>query len=748
MSKRFTKIICAAVAVISAATLAFAPACGANWSGVTEKDTSAYVEGSNGGFITQTEDYVYFINGKAANTDNNQLGSVVKGSVQRIKTLDVNSGNYANTQTVVPSVIYSGSYNAGLYIYNGYLYYTSPTTEKNSDGEVLNSNLDFKRTKLDGSDLSADYIWQCSNNAVDYRFVPVGDTVYIIYALSENLYGTSVTNIHSVNCDTGENTLLAYNVASYALDTVDVENPYIYYTMAVPQFMGSTTNMGYNQLYFVRADATQSPREYNFDDVEDYDASKNPVYLNYGEYVFDGIGKTNYESQRVSQFNYAHYSQKTYELINDDYTYEIKWYRDGTLYYTRKSKGNSSLTSLYALDVKAVDSDGDGKTDSSWDAVEANKTQSPLIRGADTTEYEFVEMGGELYAINAGSSGITKSLVKDGKVEEALTMATDGSATILKIAYNENGHTNLYYSATGGNGYTINRIAIDGTEEDYRKLSSSIEPDLTFRSIKVLDLDATSAWYKPEFVGNKLFFASETEGMSAYNYIMVCDLEGADGGIMTNAEIDALNKKYEALTDKIEDYDDEENADGTKAYDGLSKALKYLSYTSDVSYIDDLIQAYIDVEDRDKEYAYSEASVGIYKDFAQAEGDWVDYKTDRKTINGRTVYANSHDYYYTLVGKMTEADSEGLVKHFRDEFMKSYPVDDSTWWTKMSAGAQAGFIIGMVFLGMGVIGGVTILVTVLVMRKKRRAELGAGNYIHVDITDDKNVDVYGDGSEE
>ncbi|MDE6373862.1 MAG: hypothetical protein K2L72_05115, partial [Clostridia bacterium] len=326
MSKRFNKIICAAVAVISAATLAFAPACGVKWKGVSEKDASAYVEGTNGGFITETQDYVYFINGKAANTDNNKLGSVLKGSVQRIKKIDLNGGNYGKTDTVVPSVVYSGSYNAGLYIYGGYIYYTSPTTEKNTDGEVLNSNLDFKRTKLDGSDASASYIWQCSDNAVDYRFVSVGDTVYIIYALSENLYGTSVTNIHSVNCDTKENTILAYNVASYAFDTVDVENPYIYYTMAVPQFMGSSTNMGYNQLYVVRADATKSPREYDFSDIEDYDASENPVYINLGDFVFDGIGKTNYESDRLSQFNYGYGSDKKYDLVNDDYTYEIKWY--------------------------------------------------------------------------------------------------------------------------------------------------------------------------------------------------------------------------------------------------------------------------------------------------------------------------------------------------------------------------------------------------------------------------------------
>ncbi|MDE7076776.1 MAG: DUF5050 domain-containing protein [Clostridia bacterium] len=550
MSKRFTKIICTAVAAISATTLAFASACSVNWKGVADKDNSAYVEGTNGGFVAETGDYVYFINGKTKNTDTNKFGSVVKGAIKRIKKTDLDAGNLAKCETVVPSVYYSGNTNAGLYIYDGYIYYTTPTTQKNADGVVLNSNLDFKRTKLDGTDTTSGYIWQSSDNAVDYRYVKVGDTVYILYALSENLYGTSATNIHSVNCTTKENKILAYNVSEYAFDTVNPENPYVYYTMNVPQFLGESGNYDYNQLYRVRADVTESPRTYDFSEIEDYDADKDPVYINCGDYVFDGIGWLNYKSGRVSQLNFAYGSDKEYAFDNSDYTYEIQWYKDGVLYYTRKSSESGSLTSLFKLALSDVDKDGDGKVDASWDAIEENKKQSNpdsknlLIRGSDTTEYEFVEMDGKTYAISTGSSGIVKSLVKDEVVEEGFPLTADASATILDIR-EEHGHVNLYYSATGGNGYTVNRIAIDGEEDDYRKLSASLEPDLTYRSVKVLDLDACSDWYKPEFVGNKLFFASETEAMSEYNYIMVCDLQGADG-VMTNEEIKALNESTRA----------------------------------------------------------------------------------------------------------------------------------------------------------------------------------------------------------
>lgn len=746
--KRITKIICATVAAISAVTLAVAPACSVNWSGVSgDKETAASLENvsSNGGFLVETGDYVYFINGKANNTDNNKFGTVLKGSVQRLKKSDLENDkrNYSSTETVVPSVIYSGSYNAGIYIYGEYIYYTTPTTEKNTDGEVLNSNLDFKRTKLDGTDTTKTYIWQSSDNAVDYRFVEVGDTVYILYALSENLYGSSVTNIHSVNCNTGENVILAYNVTDYAFDTVDRENPYVYYTMAVPQFFGGS-NYGYNQIYRVRADVKESPRTYDFSEVEEYDAEKDPVYINMGDFVFDGIGKVNAETQnRITQLNFAHYSGKTYDLVNDDYTYDLKWYKDGTLYYERKSTGGSS--SLFTLTNADLDKDSDGKVDATWDAVEENRKQTVFLSKDFDTEYIFTEIGGKTYALNLSSSGITRSVVEDGKLGKSVLI--DGSATSATSlgVREENGVLNLYYSVTGGSGYTVNRIAVDGEESKYRELESNPEPDLTYKSVKVLDLDACSGWYLPEFVGNNLFFASETEGVSSYNYIMVCDLTGKNG-IMTNNEIDEFNDKYDDITEKIEDYDSETNPDGSKAYDGLSNALKYAFYTGDAEYIDTLVQAYVDIQGKDIEYIYSKESVKIFKDFVAADGDWASYKENTRKINGETVYANSHDYYYSVVGRMTEDDAEGLTEHFKTEYMKEYPVDDSTWWDGLSTGARVGFIIGMVACGLLVIGGVTFLIVFIVRRKKSEGLLGEGHKIAVDITDDKDMDVYGDGA--
>lgn len=750
MSKRFNKIICSSLAVISVATLAFTSGCANGWKGTDGADTATEaVAGTNGGFVVETNDYAYFINGNSANTQENKFGSVVKGSIQRIKKSDLAANDYTNTQTVVPSVIYSGNYEAGLYIYGGYLYYTTPSTQKNTSGEILNSNLDFKRTKLDGTGTTSGYIWQSSDNAVDYRYVQVDGVVYILYAVSENLYGTSCTNIHSVNCETGENTLLAYNVAAYAFDTENPETPYAYYTMSVPEAMGESSTLSYNQLYRVKADVTTSPREYDFSNVEDYDAEKDPVYVNKGDLVYDGIGKLR-ANNGLTQFNYGYGKEGVNQnpvLNNGDYTYEIQWYKNGVLYFTRKEPVGA--THLYKIEDSQITAD--------HNAITANDQAVMFIAENYTTEYTLVTMDGVLYALELGSNGIfKKAMTLDNTTNsysfgDSLKISDATSATALFVK-EHGGHVYLYYSVTGGNGYTVNRIAIDGSDEKYNTLPVEDEPD--YRGVKLLDVDACSGWYMPEFVDNTLLFAAEVEGMQDFNYIMACDMKGANG-IMTNAEIETLNERYTAITDKINAYDEVTDTDGTKTYENLSGALKYEFYTRDGAYLNELIQAFVDIEDKEVDYYYSEASVKIAKDFLDRTNDWA---TDddgnaylSKTINGDvTVYSNTRDYYYSLIGQMSEEDIEAYGNYFKNNtsYMKAYPVDNSTWWEKLSTGGKVGFIIGMVAAGLVVIAGVTVLTVFLVKRKKKNKTVNeAVKKLKVDISDDKNIDVYGNDQE-
>ena len=188
MRKTIKKIICFAAATVTAAGLGLAAGCG-NWTadGVTPDDYSAVT--SNGGFAVQTDNYVYFINGYELNTADNTFGKPLKGSIQRISVEDVAARNYTAAQTVVPLVAYSTHYQAGIYIYDDRIYYSTPSTARNSSGEIQNSNLEFKSSSLDGTETMSEYYFRSENLSLPYRYVrPEADgAVYLMYAASESL---------------------------------------------------------------------------------------------------------------------------------------------------------------------------------------------------------------------------------------------------------------------------------------------------------------------------------------------------------------------------------------------------------------------------------------------------------------------------------------------------------------------------------------------------------------------------------
>lgn len=749
MRKGFIKIICVFTAAISAFGVSFLTACDDSYtSKPLSGDTSGEVS-SNGGFLVEKGEYVYFINGAEDYTADNTYGDVLKGSIQRISKTDLAAGNYADTQTVVPLVVYSGNSDAGIYIYGDYIYYSTPATTKNSEGVVQNQLLEFKRSKLDGSETMKDCFYQAASNSVAYRYVEVDDTVYLLYALSESLYGSSATNIHSVNTSTGKNTLLAYNVSDYEFDSVALDNAYVYYTMGVTVNLGTdnAVSESYNQIYRVRADATVSPREYDFSNVEGYDSKDNPLYVNYGEFVYDGIGifeNGAADDNRICQFNYNYNSEKTYTITNTQYSYTLNSLKDGVLNYIRSySVGDKTLADVCTVS----DGEIDGATE--WDAIERNAAANIVLSSSDTTEYIPVTVNGQEKVVYASSSGVMVGEIVDKNgvktLDEGYCIASESSPTILEIKeettlkYASETETEtklyIYYMVSG----SLYRVAADSAP--VTELPSTEEGK--YNSVQILDLSADTSWYKPEFVGNTLVFLATSAGMSGFDYLMACDLTGADGThIMSQKELYDYREKMDGVFDKIDEtYGDSDLA----AYDtSLVSALKYLFYTGDGGYMQTLVNAYEEIEN--KENAYTADALKAYADYASVSGVWAeDYAEDTKQVNGKTVYATSQEYYYSLLGRMTSSDKNDLLDSYKSSYMLTCPtVEETTWWEGLNTAAKVGFIIGMVLAGLYVLAAITIAVILLVRRGKIRKEEKRGNKYNVDITDDKDIDVYAD----
>ncbi len=181
--KIITIIISAVLAVAMMLTLV---ACNENYkqdavaTDLTNKEVS-----SNGGLAVQVGKYLYFINGYAAATGENTFGQAVKGAIMRVE-LNAGVPNLDTLVTIVPKNVYNTNKAVGLTVYGDYLYYTSPSTSKGSDGQAKTSDMWIMRTKLDGTDTQV--VLKLDNYTTNFRLAGG----YLVYLDAEY-------NLHSID---------------------------------------------------------------------------------------------------------------------------------------------------------------------------------------------------------------------------------------------------------------------------------------------------------------------------------------------------------------------------------------------------------------------------------------------------------------------------------------------------------------------------------------------------------------------
>lgn len=750
MNKRFTKIICAIVASVFVFGVIAIAGCGQFYG--SDALTGNYSDGevkSNGGFAVEKGSYVYYINGLGSSTADNEYGTPVKGAVYRISKENLKKRNYSTVDKVVGNIAYSSNYNGGIFIYGDRIYYGTPSTAKNSEGVVQNSYLDMKSTKLDGTETMKNFYVQFPNASYEYRYVEENGTVYLLYAAtSETLYEetTGVTNLHSYNTKTGEDTLLAYNVDSVTFDSEDKTNPRVYYTMSVRDY-ATDTDYGYNQVYTVTASATEDKfagklnkdtvKGWN-DDEEEGDVDR---YINCGDLVLDGIGHKDYIGNELSKtlFNYNPEDVEVNETVNQlSYTYTIRQYVNGNVFYTRTTDTNDSA---YLFSLKQEDE---------IKPIKNNLPNSSAILndGSNAGSYKFLfdnekNLTGVLYA---ESSAITVNKVDNGKLnaskeyskisDKYYPIADASSATIIGVEGNY-----LYYTVSN----EIFRIDYTGSNVDYNRLQTQEVKDSDFNPVQILDLSTASGWYNPEIIDGYLLFASSTANMVNFNYIMVFDLHKTETALMSNKEIRGINEQYEGITKIIgeDGYGDTEKYP-TDKYANLTGALWYAFYDGDDEYLREYAKELNDNREEDTDEIYSELTFAEYEKFLTptAENEWKDY-TATKEVNGKTVYANRRDYYYSVVGVMSDEDKEAYEETIKTNNLAPKPEEEPEvgWYEGLSTVEKTFFIIGMCVLGILVVGG-GVALTLFLVRRKKEEPTERRRRIKVDTTDDKDIDVY------
>ncbi len=754
---------------------------------------------SQGGWVVQKGDYIYFINGvKTLATDDdgnvtetyeNDYGDVTRGSLMRIAVSDLDAGNYDAAETVVPLLMVADDYTAGIFIYGDYVYYATPTTARNLQGETESNYVDFKRSRLDGKETMRGYYFRSDDAAAEYRFVEVDGTVYCLHMDDSDLW--------SYNTETDEDTLLAKDTASHLFNGADVSDPYVYYTMNVTEDIdqtNSTTN-DYTQVYRVRADATydldyregsytvadgtetyEYTYEFDVDSLEDIadDASEDDEaadfdardietypYVNLGQLVLDGIG----DKDELSQYN--HSASEPY--APDGFTYTLIAYDNGGLYYrlsyvaTTDSTGEDGWTFYLSEENFGADWDsvaGNPDTDASDWENEPNDIISKKADQATSSAIFYIKDGKHYYLYTSGTEIVRVELDQSDSslTETEVTVARNVSVSSFLYLDNDSSDTYKYvwYTTSSETGVGIGRAVYDSTEDGYAGNEEDSYNFLTgkddYQPTTVLGIDHPSDWYAPEVIGNYVFFIdSSSIGEFTLNTACVSSLANDDGDMMTNSEIEAYNDLLDEVSDAL--------SDASAFSTNIGNFIYYYYYTGDSQMFWTVIDEYIDEDDE---------IYGQYSIFSRDEQNYytayvncTDYTKGKLTAefstllflkdedgepitneDGEKIYFGLRSYFYNTIGVLDEDEEEELEDAWRANYLSALPLDDD------SLEAWAWALIG-VGIGVGVIGiacGITVPL-VLRRRKLRAAEEGTSGprkKYKVDMTYDEDIDVYAD----
>ncbi len=740
MRKGLKKLLCILTAATLACGTASLAACGYTFTPPEGGPEATAEVSSNGGFVVEKGEYLYFINGVETYTADNEYGAPQKGALMRIKKADIQSGEN-KAELVIPSLMVSGDTTAGIFIYGDRIYYATPDSRKNTSGVVENSYLDFRSAKLDGTDIK-DYFF-VADNSTQFRYVEGEDAVYLVYAGDAEMNGSEVSALLSYNTATGEETTLAAEYLAFAFNSADKTDPWIYYTMPVPNDAGSQdsaniSNFNYQQIYRVRADwtAEKAPGAYDAAAPYKYEWTEKFLegtdgeapYINLGEIVLDGRGA----QSDVSQYNHSQSEPDGMRL--DGYTYTLRSYVNGGVYFVREGGVDGCL---YYLPASAL---AEG-----WDSVAGNDGAS-LVKIADNTAATSKATASALYFIEEGvhhylyvkDSEIRNVTVgENGAAAEDIAIAFDVSGATLKFLDNTSDATYkyVYFTKSNGSGMSVERAVYNGEVDDYKNLSYAGEDNKAYKSVKLLDIQHASGWYDYEVVDGTVFYAdAATIGSVSYNYVSCVGIRNGDGSLKNNAEIAAFNDKYNEIMGSDGLVTTLSNHDNSK----LSALISYYFKSGATAAFEENLQ---EAEDngRSDTYLFTEDEKAAFKAFTENKGDpsadGLFAEDDYKDEAGK--YYRTYSYFATAIGKVTEADEETIALAWRNTIQRDVaPEEEET------AGLEGWEIALIVVACVLVAAGCGVLATLYLLKKRKQGGEPAPERMKVDTTDDKSVDVY------
>ena len=452
------------ICVLSVSVCLGLVACGGvNWNAekeVTLKNPGEVKTETLGGFIAETDNYIYFINGIGTSSADNTFGAPVKGAL-----LAADKSDLSKYCVVVPKLFVASDYNAGVYIYDGYVYYGSPSTEKNSSGAIASDELVFQRTKLDGT--GTETYFTAGSLSTEYRIVKGADgAVYIIY------YDTSKTALISYNTSTKS----AITIAKTALD-VDKE------ALAAYKFVDNSATGEVAVIYTT----TVYTDEYNAKEAESDSytretASYNKVYA--------------YKAGDAVTGDCAGKQVLTGEGSIPK-TYEITLVKNGYVFY-KQTDSTAIGDKTFALSVADFYAGNAGVEVYNPDNATADAVIVSL--GADEEVYILSE-----------SKIIRTTIISNNMLTEKTVAKCD---TISKLLFKDGIY--MYYINTD------NQLARINIDVESREEPDAVESD--YEEQRVSEGTVATTWFAPEIVDGKVFYCDNSSyGGSYIKYVSLSE---------------------------------------------------------------------------------------------------------------------------------------------------------------------------------------------------------------------------------
>ncbi len=529
------KFLLTLLTVVLAVSAALAVGCGGNSSFTKPTMTNHGALVSDGGFLAETANYLYVINGVGVSTDDNSFGSPVKGSLVAVDKSTL--GGTVKAEVVVPKLFVASDYTAGIKISGDYVYFGTPSTDKNSQGSVANDELSFQRAKLDGTQAKGDVFFSVSSLSAKYRFTEADGTVYIIYQDSED------SSLKAFNTSTKTTTTVAKTDATTNEKATSASGKDVYVSMGDVTF--AENNDSFTAFYTV----TVYDEEY-FEDK----AAK------------DGYSRSTASYNAVYAVNAKGEAVKVLDGENENVTYAITLVTGGYVFYTATPSGGEATTY-----VKAV-------KDIANESVKAEVVRNTTYAASGV----IIESTDKVYFYDSTAKSVVKStLVKDETSVKVNVCKAENISSLIAV---KDGY--VYYNDTDG---AISRIKENDGDAVFERVSAGTvntswyAPEFVTANgttyIFYLDTTTTGSsyvWFTDLNANNVTGEDTDDDGKDDSFYFKGEKLAGVMvSADCANAAVAAINNIASSL-----DFDDEDNEfvstvdAARKAYDALDADAK------------------------------------------------------------------------------------------------------------------------------------------------------------------------------